>query len=177
MVTTNVVDLRVLNQAPDLRLLQVVQAIVVGGSQVGAHTPVVASDHHTAAARGLGGLDAVLDAEPDLLDGILEDACVLVVADAANEHDTVIGQHVLGASGGVLRGTAGDQLRLVVVQQLLIQRLVLLLGQDRVVSLQAILRKEFVAANSLDVCGWDGWTWSVRFKSSRQRCCTETLGG
>lgn len=62
MITTNVVDLGVLHQAPDLGLLEVVEAVVIGGAQVGAHAAVVAGDDDAAAAGGLGRLDAVLDA-------------------------------------------------------------------------------------------------------------------
>jgi hypothetical protein len=116
VVTADVVDLGALDEAPDLWLLQVIQVVVVGGAQVGAETPVVAGDDDPAAAGGLRGLDTVLDAEAGLLDGILEDGGVLVIADTAEVHDAVVGENVLGATGGVLGGTAGDELGLVVVQ-------------------------------------------------------------
>lgn len=152
VVTTDVVHLGVLDQAPDLGLLQVVQAVVVGGSQVGAHAPVVAGDDDAAPPRGLAGLDAVLDAEAGLLDGVLEDGGVLVVANAAQVDDAVVRQQVLGATGRVLGGTAGDQLRFEVVEQVLVDALVLLLGQDGVVGLEAVLGKELIIADGLDVC-------------------------
>lgn len=152
VVTTDIVDLGALDEAPDLGLLQVVQAVVVGGAQVGAETPVVAGDDDAAAAGGLGGLDAVLDAEAGLLDGVLEDGGVLVVADAAEVDDAVVGQDVLGAAGGVLGGAAGDELGLEVVQQVLVEGLVLVLGQDGVVGLEAVLGEELIVAVGLDVC-------------------------
>lgn len=152
MVTTNIVDLGALDKAPDLGLLQVVQAVVVGGAQVGAETPVVAGDDDAAAAGGLGGLDAVLDAEAGLLDGVLEDGGVLVVTDAAEVDDAVVGQDVLGAAGRVLGGAAGDELGLEVVQQVLVDGLVLVLGQDGVVGLEAVLGEELIVSVGLDVC-------------------------
>lgn len=127
MVATNVEYLSVLNQAPDLGLFQVVQAVVVGGSQVGAHAAVVAGDDDAAAARGLRGLDAVLDAQAGLLARVLEDGGVLVVADAAQVHDAVGRQHVLRAARRVLRRAARDERR-ARAEQLLVQPLVLVLG-------------------------------------------------
>lgn len=152
VVTTDIVDLGALDEAPDLGLLQVVQVVVVGSAQVGAETPVVAGDDDTAAASGLGGLDAVLDAEAGLLDGVLENCGVLIVADTAQVDDAVVREDVLGATGGVLGGTAGDELGLEVVQEVLIDSLVLLLGQDGVVGLEAVLGEELIVAVGLDVC-------------------------
>jgi hypothetical protein len=112
----------------------------------------VAGDDDTAAAGGLGGLDAVLDAEAGLLDGILEDGGVLIVTNTAEVDDAVVREDVLGATGGVLGGTAGDELGLVVVQQVLVDGLVLVLGQDGVVGLEAVLGEELIVALGLDVC-------------------------
>lgn len=152
VVTADIVDLGALDEAPDLGLLQVVQVVVVRGAQIGAETPVVAGDDDTTAAGGLRGLDAVLDAEAGLLDGILEDGGVLVVADAAQVDDAVVREDVLGATGGVLGGTAGDELGLEVVQQVLVDALVLVLGQDGVVGLEAVLGEKLIVAVGLDVC-------------------------
>lgn len=152
VVTTNIVHLGALNKAPDLGLLQVVQVVVVGGAQVGAETPVVAGDNDTAAAGGLGGLDAVLDTEAGLLDGVLEDSGILVVADTTEIDDAVVREDVLGATGGVLGGTTGDELGLEVVQQVLVDGLVLVLSQDGIVSLEVILCKELVVAIGLNIC-------------------------
>lgn len=162
MITADIVDLGALDEAPDLGLLEVVQIVVVRGAQVGAETPVVAGDDDAAAAGGLGGLDAVLDAEAGLLDGILEDGGVLVVADAAQVDDAVVGQDVLGAAGGVLSGAAGDELGLEVVQQVLVDGLVLVLGQDGVVGLEAVLGEELIVAVGLDVCWCVGKAASAR---------------
>lgn len=156
VVTADIVDLGALDEAPDLGLLEVVQVVVVRGAQVGAETPVVAGDDDAAAAGGLGGLDAVLDAEAGLLDGVLEDGGVLVVADAAQVDDAVVGQDVLGAAGRVLGGAAGDELGLEVVQQVLVDGLVLVLGQDGVVGLEAVLGEELIVAVGLDVCWASG---------------------
>lgn len=152
VVTTNIEHLSVLNQAPNLGLLQVVQSIVVRGAQISAHAAVVAGNDHATAAGRLGRLDAVLDPQAGLLDGITQDGGVLVVADAAQVDDTVVGQQVLGAAGRVLRGAAGDELGVVVVEELLVEGLVRVLGEDRVVGLEVVFGEELVRAEGLDVC-------------------------
>lgn len=155
MIATNVVNVGILDQAPDLGLLQVVQAIVVGGAQIRAHTPVVARDDHTTPARRLRWLDAVFNAQTSLLNGIFENGGILVVANAAQVHNAVVRQEVLGSAGSVLGGTTGDQLGLVVVEKLLVKTLVLVLGQNGVVGLEAVLGEEIIVANCLDICGND----------------------
>lgn len=152
MVATNVVHLGILDQAPDLGLLQVIKSVVVGSTQIRAHAPVVACNHHTAPARRLRRLDAVLDTKTSLLDGILQDGGVLVVADTAEVYDAVVGQEVLGAAGGVLGSAASNELGIVVVEELLVERLVGVLGEDGVVGLQVVLGEELIAAEGLDVC-------------------------
>lgn len=139
MVATDVVRLGVLDERPHLGLLQVLEVVVVGGVQASAHAAVVAGDDDAAPAGGVRGVHAVLDAQADLLDGIVQDGGVLVVADAADEDDAVRGQDVLRTAGRVLGGAAGDKLGLVVVEQILVDALVLLLGQDGIVSLEAVL--------------------------------------
>lgn len=151
MIATNVVNLGILDQAPDLGLLQVIKPIVVGSTQIRAHAPVVARNHHTAPARRLRRLDAVLDTKAGLLDGILKDGGVLVVADTADVYDAVVGQEVLGAAGGVLGRAASNELGIVVVEELLVERLVGILGEDGVVGLQVVLGEELIAAKGLDV--------------------------
>lgn len=147
----DVVDLGVLNQAPDLGLLQVVEAVVVGRAQIRAQAAVVARDDDAAAARLLLGVDAVLDAQARRLDGIVQDGRVLVVAGAADVDDAVGGQDVLGAAGRVLRRAAGDELGVVVVEEVLVERDVLLVGEDGVVGLQAVLVEQGLVTEGLDV--------------------------
>lgn len=149
--TADVEEVGVLGELPDLGALEVVDVVEVGSAELGAEGAVDAGDDGAAAAGGGLGVDAVLDAQADLLDGVAQDGGVLVVADAAEVHDAVGRQDVLGAAGRVLRRTARDQLRIVVIQQLLVQREVLLLGQDRVVRLQVILLQEILSADGLDV--------------------------
>jgi hypothetical protein len=131
----------------------------------------VAGDDDAAAAGGHGLLDAVLDAQAGGLDGVLEDGRVLVIADAADVDHAVGRQDVLGAAGRVLGGAAGDELGIEVVQEILVEGLVLLLGQDGVVGLEAVLVKQGLVAEGLDVCAarvdmsvyvetqqdWRGW--------------------
>lgn len=95
VVATDVVDLGVLHELPDLGLLQVIKLVGVGSGKVGAHAAVVAGDDDTATARGLLLIVAVLDAEANLLDGLLQDIGVLVLADAANVDGRVGREDVL----------------------------------------------------------------------------------
>lgn len=159
MVTANVVELGVLNQRPDIRALQVLEVIVVGSAQLGAHAAVVARDDDAAAAGGHLGVDAVLDAEAGLLAGLAEDGGVLVVAGAAEVDDAVRRQHVLGAAGRVLGGAAGNQLGIKVVEEVLVDVLVLRRGKDGVVGLELVLVQKGLVANGLDV-------WKERFMSA-----------
>ncbi len=149
---TNVEDIGVLGKGPDLGLLQVVEVVVVGGAEVGAERAVVAGDNGAAAAGGLLGVDAVLDTKAGGLDGIVKGGGVLVIADAAKIDDAVGGEDVLGAAGAVLGGAAGDQLGLVVVEEVLVERDVLLLSQDGVVGLELVLVEELLVTDGLDVC-------------------------
>lgn len=153
MVTSNVVDLGVLNEAPDLGLLQVVKVVVVSGTEVSAETAVVAGDDNTTAAGGLLLVDTVLDTETSGLDGIVQDSSVLVITDTTEVDDAVVRQDVLGTTGGVLSGTTSNQLSLEIGEEVFVERLVVVLSEDGIVGLEIILGKQLVVTDSLDV--WD----------------------
>lgn len=76
-------------------LLQVLDLVLIGGSKVGAHAAVVASNDNTTLASGLGIINAVLGVHTGLLAGLFEDVGVLVLANTANVGDRVLGKHVL----------------------------------------------------------------------------------
>lgn len=61
MVSAHVVDARLFDELPHVRLLQVLELVVVRGRQVGAHAPVVARDDDAASAGWVLVIDAVLD--------------------------------------------------------------------------------------------------------------------
>lgn len=151
VVAADVVEVGRLREGPDLGAPQVLEVVVVRGAELGAERPVRARDDHAAPARRRLRVHAVLDPQPDLLHRVPQDRRVLVVAHAAEVHHAVRRQHVLRAARRVLRRPARDQLRVVVVQQLLVQRDVLLLRQDRVVRLQPVFRQQVIAAEGLDV--------------------------
>jgi hypothetical protein len=143
--TTNVVNLGVLDLLPDVVLLQVLQLVVVGGSKICAERAVVASDDDTAAASGGLLVVEVLGLDTSLLADVLESLAVLVLTDAANVEDRLGGQDVLGTTGGVLRSTAGNEDGLEVLDQVLVETHVLLgVGEDGIVGLQAILLEELL---------------------------------
>lgn len=151
MVTTDIVGLGILNEGPDIGALQMLEVVVVGSAQLSAHAAVVAGDDNAATASGDLGVDAVLDAQTSLLASIAKDGGVLVVTGTADVDNTVLGQQVLGTAGGVLGSTTGDQLGIVIVEEVLEDVLVLGLGQDGVVGLQTILLEEGIVAEGLNV--------------------------
>lgn len=155
VVASNVEDLGVLNQGPVLGLLQVVQVVVVGSAEVSAERAVVAGDDDAASAGGLLLVHAVLDTQTGGLDGIVQRGGVLVVADAAKVDDAVGGQNVLGATGRVLGSSAGDELGVEVVEEVLVEAEVLLLSEDGVVGLEVVLVQQGLVTDSLDVCDCD----------------------
>ena len=95
MVSTNVVDLSLLDQRPDLRLLQVLGLVLVSGSKVSAHAAVVAGDDDTALAGGLNIVDTVFGVDTSLGASVLEEIGVFVLSNAANVDDRVVGENVL----------------------------------------------------------------------------------
>lgn len=152
MVASNVVNLGVLNEAPDLGLLQVVKVVVVSGTEISAETAVVAGDDNTTATSGLLLVDTVLDTETGGLDGIVQSGSVLVITDTTEVDNAVVREDVLSTTGGVLSGTTSNQLSVVVVEEVFVERLVAVLGEDGIVGLEAILGKQLVVTDSLDVC-------------------------
>lgn len=160
MVTTNVENLCVLGQGPDLRLLQVLGLVLVGSSKVGAHAAVVAGDDNTTLSSGLDIVNTVFSAHTGLLASIPEKISVVVLANAANVDDRVVGEQVLhttpvssgsftirayqsylSTTGSVLSGTTGNQLS-IALQQLFVDTHVLVLCEDSVVVLEPILLQE-----------------------------------
>lgn len=59
----------------------------------------------------------------------------------------------MGAAGGVLGGAAGDELGVVVVEEVIVDSEMRLLGEDGVVGLEVVLLQEGLVADGLDV--WD----------------------
>lgn len=152
VVATNVKHLCVLNQTPDLRLLQVVKVVVVGSAQVGAQAAVMASDHDTTSAGLVLLVDSVLNTEASRLDGIVHDGRVLVVTSTAEVDDAVGRQNVLSATGRVLGSTTGNQLGIVIVEEVLVEGQMLLLGEDGIVGLEVVLGQEVIVTDGLDIC-------------------------
>jgi len=89
VVATDIVDLGVLNKSPDVRALEVLQVIVIGGAQVSDHGAVVTSDDDAAAAGRDLGVDAVLDAQASLVACLAQDGSILIVTSTANVDDAV----------------------------------------------------------------------------------------
>jgi len=69
VIAADVIDAGLLHGIPDGRGAQVVELVLVGGGQVGAHAAVVAGDDDAAAAGGLGVVDAVFGAQAGVAAG------------------------------------------------------------------------------------------------------------
>lgn len=95
MIPADVVHLGLLNQRPHMRLLQMVQLVLVCGRKMRDHASVVARNDHTAFARRMGLVHAVLGMHPGLSACFLENVGVFIFANAADVDHGVWGQHVL----------------------------------------------------------------------------------
>lgn len=95
MIPTNIVYLSLLDQGPDVGLLQMLDLVLIRGSEMCAHAAVVAGDDDTALARGLGLVDAVFGMHTGLLARLLENVGVLVATNAADVQHGVVGEDVL----------------------------------------------------------------------------------
>lgn len=72
-------------------------------------------DNDSAASCRLLGINTVLDTETSLLDCIVENGSIFVVANTAKEDNAVGWEKVLSTTGGVLRSTSCDELGRIVV--------------------------------------------------------------
>lgn len=95
VVSTDVVNLGLFNQRPDLWLLQVLNLVFIGGSKVSAHAAVVTSDDNTTLAGGLGFIDTVFSVYTGFLTGLLEDITVLVFTDTTDIDNGLLREQIL----------------------------------------------------------------------------------
>ena len=149
VVTTDVEELGALDVLPDLGLLQVVDIVKVGGSKVGAERAVVAGDDNTAASGRSLLIVAVQGLDASLLVDLFESLAVLVLADTANVDGGVLGEDVLGTAGRVLCSSTGNEHGIVVLDQVLVEAEVLLLGEDGIVGLEAVLLEKLLIAGGI----------------------------
>ena len=75
----------------------------------------------------------------------------------------------MSTPGGVLGGAAGDELSVIVVQEVLEDGLVFILGEDGIVGLEAVLLEKGFIAKGLDV-------WARGKKLSSQFCGRDKRG-
>lgn len=149
VVTTDVEDLGTLDVLPHFRLLQMVDIVEVGGSKVGAKGAVVAGDDNTTAASGCLLVIAVHCLDTSLLVDVLKRLAVLVLANAANVHGGVLGEDVLGPAGGVLGSSTSNEHGIVVLDQVFEETKVLLLGENSIVGLEAVLLEELLVSGCI----------------------------
>jgi hypothetical protein len=113
---TNVEDLSILDLLPDALLLQVLDLVVVGGSEIGAHGAVVAGDNNTAATRGSLLVVEVFGLDTSVGRDLFESLAVLVLANTADVEDRLGLQNVCSASCSILRGATSNLNGLVVLK-------------------------------------------------------------
>lgn len=95
MVATDEVDLSLFNEVPDLGLLEVIKLVLIGSSQMGNQASVVAGDDDTASTGRLNIIYTVFNSETGLCTGLSEDIGILVLANAADVEDRVLGENIL----------------------------------------------------------------------------------
>ena len=79
-------------------------------------------------------------------------------------------QHVLGPAGRVLRGTPSNQLGIVVVEEVIVQSEVLVLGQYGVIRFKLVLVEQSLIANGLNVYKNKGLVLKNNMSCLRMRC-------
>lgn len=147
--SADVKDLGILDLFPDALLLQVLELVVVRSGEVCAQGTVVASDDNTAATGGRLLIVEVLGLDTSIGRDLLQRLTVLVLANTANVDDRVWLKDICRTSRCVLRCTASNENGLVVLNQVLVETHVLLgIGKDRIVGLQAILVEESLVTTS-----------------------------
>lgn len=92
---TEVKDLCLLGQSPDMGLLQVVELVFIGSCEMGNQTSVVTGNDDTTAASWLSFIHTVLSAHTGFLASFLENCAIFVFANASNVHDGVVREEVL----------------------------------------------------------------------------------
>jgi len=133
-------DLGALDDLPIRSLLAVVRFVVVRGVQVGAQRALNASNERGASASRRLGVDHVQRIDTVGAAGLLQLLTVLVLADAAHvSSGASLLRHPLRDADGVLGGTSSNELHVGQLHHLSEKRLVLLLSQNGVSCLQAIL--------------------------------------
>jgi hypothetical protein len=111
----------------------------------------MARNDDTAATCLLLLINTVLDAKAGLLDGIVENGCVFVVSYTAEVDDGVRGQNVLCSTSSVLCSSTSNEFCIVVVQEVFVERGMLLLSENGIVGLETILVKQSLITVSLDI--------------------------
>lgn len=108
MVTADEVERGLLNERPDAGRLEMIDFVLVGGSQVRAHATVVTGDDDATAAGGDLGVHTIFHAEAGFVAGGAEDIGIFVGTDTADVEDALGWEDVLlqrknGGCGGQLR--------------------------------------------------------------------------
>eukprot|EP00123_Amoebidium_parasiticum_P001337 comp12405_c0_seq1/m.7305 comp12405_c0_seq1/g.7305 ORF comp12405_c0_seq1/g.7305 comp12405_c0_seq1/m.7305 type:complete len:330 (+) comp12405_c0_seq1:559-1548(+) len=141
--TSHVVDAGLLDTCPVLRLLHMIDLVVVCGCKVRHKRPVgLVCDQHGAGAGGGCGVNHVVDTNLLGLGLLLHNAAKLIVTHTAHVGGDALGKQPLGHTDGVLGGTTGDVVDLIVALQVLVQGDVLVLSKDLRVGIKSVLLQE-----------------------------------
>lgn len=95
VVSTHIVELGVLHLFPDLRLLQMLQLVLVRGSQICTQRAIVARDDDAAATRRSFLVISVFGLDSGLLADVFEERTVFVAANAADVNGGIRRKDVL----------------------------------------------------------------------------------
>ena len=145
-------EARVLHELPVLGLLEVLNLVVVGRVDRGDEGALAAVDEDAAGAGGGGLVDHVVGVDAVGGAKLLHILGVAILADASHVGGGIGDlEHPLRDADGVLGGAAGDVLHLELLAHVLVHGRVLLLGEDGVVELDAVLVEELLGNHRGDV--------------------------
>jgi hypothetical protein len=146
VVPSHIVHPRLLHHRPYPRLLQVLDLILIRRRQMRAHRPMVSRDHYPTSPRRLLLVDSILNMNALLLTFLAQRVGVVILAHTADVPDGVGWEHVGCAAGGVLGAAAGDEFRVAVLQQVVVEGHVFGFGEDRVVEFEVIFLEHGIVA-------------------------------
>ena len=95
MVPADVVNAGLLDELPNLRLLEMFDLVVVGRCQIGAHAPIVPGDDDAASSGWMLVVDSILDSQLGLTHRVPEDIGIPVAANTSDIDHRFLREEVL----------------------------------------------------------------------------------
>ena len=113
--------------------------VAVGSRQIGTHAAIVAGDNDTTSTCWLGLIIAVPHRQSGLLICFHQELGIFVLANTSDVDHRICWEEVLYTASRVLCRSSSQQFRLSVLDELFVERHVLLFRQDCIVRLETVL--------------------------------------